>query len=294
MVKSKRRAFTLIELLVVISIIALLLSILMPGLQKAKQHALRMLCRTNLHSYGIAGNMYLMDNDEEFMDPWMSIYDSCQGQGGHDKGKCDGSHQSFPGEPQRFCRWHNADYNLSQNPDYAGPLRSYLESEEIKLCPVFAKLAVKFGQNHPSHVASIPFEPQFGYAQNAYLGTDYFEGIRKSSEVKSPARTFLFAEENMWVIAPGQNDYTGTAYRGDEKVSSAVLNDTALLARVDPGNVSDVADAFATFHSPPSGDYNQGTGNAVMMDGSIEAVTPWNDGTFRSAWPKLGGKFRNQ
>ncbi|MHC4257430.1 MAG: type II secretion system protein, partial [Planctomycetota bacterium] len=54
MVKSKRRAFTLIELLVVISIIALLLSILMPGLQKAKQHALRMLCRTNLHSYGIA------------------------------------------------------------------------------------------------------------------------------------------------------------------------------------------------------------------------------------------------
>ena len=70
-------------------------------------------------------------------------------------------------------------------------------------------------------------------------------------------------------------------------------NDTALLARVNPGNASDIADAFATFHSAPSGDYNQGTGNAVMMDGSIEAVTPWNDGTFKSAWPKLGGKFRN-
>jgi prepilin-type N-terminal cleavage/methylation domain-containing protein len=289
----KRKAFTLIELLVVISIIALLLSILMPGLQKAKQHALRMLCRTNLHSYGIAGNMYLMDYDEEFMDPWMSIYDSCQGQGGHEKNKCDGSHQAFPGEPQRFCRWHNDDYSLTRFPEYQGPLWEYLEAEEINLCPVFAKLALKFGENHPLHVASIPFDAQFGYAQNAYLGTDYFEGIRKSSEVKSPARTFFFAEENMWVIAPGQKDYTGLPYQGPERISGAVLNDTALLARVNPGSAGDIADAFATFHSPPGGDYNNGTGNAVMMDGAIEAVTPWNDGTFKKAWPKLGGKFND-
>lgn len=29
-----------------------------------------------------------------------------------------------------------------------------------------------------------------------------------------------------------------------------------------------------------------------MMDGAIEAVAPYNDGTFKKAWPKLVGKFR--
>ena len=274
----RRKAFTLIELLVVISIIALLLSILMPGLQKAKQHALRMLCRTNLHSYGIATNMYLMDYDEEFPDPWMSIFDSCQGQGGHNKNQCDGSHISFPGEPQRFCRWHNAEYSLDANPEYAGPLWEYLEAEEINLCPVFAKVGQKNYQKHPEHVDSIPFDPQFGYSQNAYLGRNiFFEGsVLKASQVKAPVRTFVWAEENMWTIAG---------------ISTAVLNDTALLARTQYDSPGAFADAFATFHSPPSGDLDQGTGNAVMMDGSIEALQPYDDGTFERAWPKLGGIF---
>jgi prepilin-type N-terminal cleavage/methylation domain-containing protein len=285
MVRSKRKAFTLIELLVVISIIALLLSILMPGLQKAKQHALRMLCRTNLHSYGIAMTMYLNEYDDEFPDAWMSIFDSCQGQSGHEKNECDGTHQGFPDEPgyARYCRWHNISYSLEANPEYAGPLWEFLENEDINLCPVFAKVGQKNYKKHPEHNDAIApdYDPLFGYSQNAFLGRnltfDYAPGvILKSTGVKSPARTFVFAEENMWTI---------------EDISTAVLNDTALLARLYPDDTGSIADAFATFHSPPGGDMDRGTGNAVMMDGSIEAVSPYDDGTFRKAWPKLGGKF---
>ncbi|MHC4538321.1 MAG: prepilin-type N-terminal cleavage/methylation domain-containing protein [Planctomycetota bacterium] len=63
---DKRGAFTLIELLVVIAIIAILLAILMPALQRVKKQARGILCRNNLKNYGMAGRLYLDDNDGGF------------------------------------------------------------------------------------------------------------------------------------------------------------------------------------------------------------------------------------
>ena len=57
-----RRAFTLIELLVVISIIALLISILLPALRQARENARMMACVANLQQKGIALAAYLADN----------------------------------------------------------------------------------------------------------------------------------------------------------------------------------------------------------------------------------------
>jgi len=61
--KIKRRAFTLIELLVVISIVALLISLLLPALGRAREAALMTICRTQMRSLGMGLLTYVQDED---------------------------------------------------------------------------------------------------------------------------------------------------------------------------------------------------------------------------------------
>ena len=62
-------AFTLIELLVVIAIIALLVSILLPSLQRATEAAKGIRCAANLKQLGIYINYYSDDNDDYLLVP---------------------------------------------------------------------------------------------------------------------------------------------------------------------------------------------------------------------------------
>ncbi len=99
---ARRRGFTLIELLVVVAIIALLISILLPSLSKAREQAKAVKCGANLHQMVLCLTMYLDEN----------------------KGYFPGEHS---GNPQ-----HNIAVNV-----YAARLRRYASlQEQLWWCPV--------------------------------------------------------------------------------------------------------------------------------------------------------------
>ena len=128
MVVPERNGFTLIELLVVIAIIALLLSILAPSLNRAKEIARAVICTSNLGQLSKAWFMYNGANNDSIVDgaPWVDGYITYEGV----------TSTCFVAEPQdENGNLHNTCLEDKIRGFKKGGLWKYYENYKLMNCP---------------------------------------------------------------------------------------------------------------------------------------------------------------
>lgn len=179
----KQEAFTLIELLVVIAIIAILASLLLPVLVKAKQQAHRAQCLNNQKQLALTWMLYSTDENEALVTNGAQVPSDRVQQ----------ERMWVAGDYHTFLPPFTNDMYLL-NPKYA-LFASYLTTKQVYKCPSdTTTFVVEHGKPIPqvrSYSMNVYFAPNAGVA--SHLSAAY-RSFRKTSEIPSPSSTFAFMD----------------------------------------------------------------------------------------------------
>ena len=187
----RTQAFTLIELLVVISIIALLVSILMPSLNKAREMARMTACLSNCKQAGTALQMYASENDDWLPGPNTSGHVVGSGGGGSSTSRTPvqnmdwmspimGKMLSLPDDRvKRFIQLSNHDFSCPSNRiyydyEYGGPLIPDIQS--VKQVSYNASLAFLTYSSSTGKASPYVTDSEYG---NGMVPNNYVPKINK-------------------------------------------------------------------------------------------------------------------
>ncbi|NOT00512.1 MAG: prepilin-type N-terminal cleavage/methylation domain-containing protein [Phycisphaerales bacterium] len=234
--RSARLGFTLVELLVVISIIALLISILLPSLKKAREQAKQVVCGASLSGIGKASFTYATEDRNEMSVPIHPLELAANFVGAYEWGGKAGSGEPLAGTDAINSRWGTQNGRgpasrplnrfmfkgqMTDFQDDPGPNQSNWESDrkmDLKVfqCPSdrgYAGLHYTKWKNSKlssydhfgnSYSANIFWVGDTGGQTNLRSNSPY---LRPFSRIPNPART-IYYEENAgrfgWMRAPEQ------------------------------------------------------------------------------------------
>ena len=170
-VKSRRislKGFTLVELLVVIAIIAVLMAILLPALNRAREQGKRAVCLNNVHSLTLGWMLYCDDWDEYLPQAYTRL--------------TTGWIREIPGPGYRI-KPDEAPRDLQLKALREGSLFPYLKSIDIYRCPVAPQK--EFRTYSITH------------AMNGFAGESWGGGkiIKQRTEFTHPANRIVFLDD---------------------------------------------------------------------------------------------------
>jgi prepilin-type processing-associated H-X9-DG protein/prepilin-type N-terminal cleavage/methylation domain-containing protein len=236
MKKMKKQFFTLIELLVVIAIIAILASMLLPALNKAREKAKTISCNSNLKQIGTAFMLYISDNDDTL--PPARTYTS------------------------------PAMYWFHSNPT-AGYLVPYLPSLKRNLNAGIGIIAPGYRcfLSCPSQESTNPAK-DYAYGYNRIIGSlSYPESLRKASSFKKTSETCLVTD-TLSITGPYTDTYKQDKAAPNDYFPSYRHNGGANVVFVD-GHTE-----YRKFGTIPD-EYSPGWTNSRLKTNFWNPLAPW-------------------